>query len=188
MQQWQPVSRAPRPARGEARPGMPCNLLGVAGAHAWVQTAEGRSCSPTFGMQGDIHDTSAFCPIDGGRARNSGDCLFLKQLAFIGKRRQPWHRRRAQPRGNDRKRWTLGSERNGWHWGRDRPGWPEWPEWDDRKWRDHTTGNGRSEWDWRTHGSGKRWRGHGGAVGLGRGRGRGSIDRYGRHDARRFGW
>jgi hypothetical protein len=35
----------------------------------------------------DIHDTHAFVHSMVASARNSGDCLFIEQLAFFGKRR-----------------------------------------------------------------------------------------------------
>ena len=160
---------------------VPGKFARVAVAYARVQNIHLRSGARIFGKQGGIHDIDVFRPFDGGRARGSGKCLLIEQLACFGNRRNPWHWRSAQPRGNNSRWRTIGNGWSEWHRGSARPGW------NDRKRWNRTTRNGWSEWYWRAHRLGNWWRGHGWSLGLGRRRGWGRSNRHRRHAARRLG-
>jgi len=181
----QVVGRQPNQDGGRSERGTFVHALQLQRVHARVQTAWGRTSAPTLGRQGGSHDTHSFCQTDDGRARDSGDGLLIEQLAFLRKRRQPWHWRRAQPRGNDCNQWTLGNGWSRWNWGRAQPG--RQPTRNDGKRWNHTTGNGRCEWYWRTHWPWERWRRHGWSVGLGRRRHWRCSDWHRRHVAWRLG-
>ena len=179
-------------------PGPPCKLmpacaivgLGLPGGPAHAVCGSHARCgcvrrSPEYpvhgyaptGKPGGIYDIDAFCLFQGGCARDSGKRLFIKQLDFFGNWRNPWHGRRARPRGNNSGWRTIGYRWSQWHRGSVQPGWPRWPRWNSRKRRRHHAGDGWSERNWRAHQPGKRRCGHRGAGGLRRYRGWRGSDR-----------